>query len=99
MHNHYSFAGETSAGKSSLLNLFLGKDILPNALQTATTLQYGDRPRFEIAFIGTTITLLADNETDEHMRQRLQDKVNRRDCEHVGIFWPIPWLKVRNLHS
>lgn len=92
----HNFVGENGAGKTSLLNLLLGRDVLPDVLPTAATLQYGDIPRFDVHYKGATITLLADNETDDHMRQRLQDKVNRQGCKRVNIFWPIPWLQVKH---
>ncbi|XP_035668162.1 uncharacterized protein LOC118410490 [Branchiostoma floridae] len=46
---HIVVAGETSAGKSSLLNLLLGVDLLPHSFLSSTSviceLKYGDRER------------------------------------------------------
>ena len=50
----YSFKGETSSGKSSLVNLILGEKLLPHSVLSTTSticeLRYGEQPRIVAHF-------------------------------------------------
>ena len=55
---YFSWIGETSAGKSSIINLILGEDLLPySTLSTTSTiceLKYGEKPKIGVHFKQTS---------------------------------------------
>ncbi|KAJ8313597.1 hypothetical protein KUTeg_008158 [Tegillarca granosa] len=98
--------GETSAGKSSILNLLLGTEILPNSLLCSTSticrLRHCNEKRVEVTEVGNDIPikLNVDQLTDgKSLKSILQNYVsvekNRADnpYKYVDIYWPVPMLK------
>nr|XP_006813734.1 PREDICTED: mitofusin-2-like [Saccoglossus kowalevskii] len=98
-------AGETSSGKSTLLNLILGADILPVSLLSSTSviceLKYGDKKRAVVHKVDgskTEVNDLGDGEADcleklsvyIHMEN---DREKGSPYNRVEIFWPFPLLR------
>ena len=107
--NQFSFlsSGETSAGKSSLLNLLLGTDVLPHSLLCATStvcrLHNSDRKKVDIEpFTGDHIHIeLEDGKSSsdnlhEKLKQYISSKESRAEnlYKNVDIYWPLPMLMV-----
>ena len=104
------FTGETSSGKSSLVNLMLGKEILPSFSLTTTCniceLKYGEKPKIVAHFKdkdpetgGRTRTVSLEEPTGSSQRSYLEQispYVDKRSCnlKKVELFWPHPFLKV-----
>lgn len=101
-------AGETGAGKSSLLNLILGTEVLPysSLCETSTIfrLHHSNRKRFEIIYEDND-SKTVENENDSDLIKKLSEEMsgkNRSDedlgkhklCRQVEIYWPIPMLQV-----
>ena len=104
----WSFAGETSSGKSSLINLILGEDILPCSTATTTSticeLKYGETPTMVVHFkdkdpeTGETtkkIPLHKPNDQSTYLEQ-ISSYVHQKDSmfEKVELFWPHELLQV-----
>ena len=100
-------SGETSAGKSSLLNLLLGTDVLPHSLLCATStvcrLHNSDKKKVDIEpFTGDHIRIkLEDGESSsdnlhEKLKQYISSKESRAEnlYKNVDIYWPLPMLMV-----
>ncbi|KAL5022494.1 hypothetical protein ScPMuIL_001649 [Solemya velum] len=93
--------GETGAGKSSFINLLLGKDILPCALLSNTCviceIEYGDRTSFSVFShnsqsvleVKTMHDFLSETEFFQDVARVVQDKSNMK----VRITLPIDILK------
>ncbi|XP_066280824.1 uncharacterized protein [Branchiostoma lanceolatum] len=99
-------AGETSSGKSSLINLLLGEDLLPSAHLSSTSvickIRYGDKERAVINYAdGRQETLtLPDGEDAESFTSLLHthlhkkaDREKRSQYQDVEIFVPLKFLK------
>ncbi|XP_077981433.1 uncharacterized protein LOC144436502 [Glandiceps talaboti] len=98
-------AGETSSGKSSLLNLILGVDILPVSLLSSTSviceLKYGDKRRAVVHRIDGTKIELNDLENDDaKCLEKLENYIHQKEEREKGspysrveIFWPFPLLR------
>ena len=104
------FAGETSSGKSSLVNLILGEEILPCCTSVTTTticeLKYGERPAMVVHFKDK------DPETGETTKNiPLDEPCEQSSClkqistfvhtdgllfKKVELFWPHDLLQVIN---
>ena len=94
--------GETSAGKSSLLNLIIGTEVLPYSLLCATSticrLHNDARMWFEVD--GQEVVIEEDSEDPTAcLRDKLLPfvsvKENReKEVKQVDIYWPIPMLPV-----
>ena len=104
------FIGETSSGKSSLVNLMLGKEILPSfsdgTTSTICELKHGEKPKLVAHFKDK------DPETGERKRtvsleeptgssqesylEQISPYVDKRGCnlKKVELFWRHPFLKV-----
>ena len=101
--------GETSAGKSSFLNMILGENLLPySVLSTTSTiceLKYGRERRVEVHFKDRGERMrtvhLVDNVS--YMEQISQYVKHEREEDHpykrVEIYLPHPLLKVTNNNS
>ncbi|XP_045157887.1 dual serine/threonine and tyrosine protein kinase-like [Mercenaria mercenaria] len=103
-------AGETSAGKSSLLNLILGTDVLPHSLLCATSticrLHNSKSKKFEIITNeNEIIPIEVNNENPEKEEELLKEKLKpyvsstesreEHKYKQVEIYWPIPLLQDR----
>ena len=107
---HFLQTGETSAGKSSIINLILGEDLLPySTLSTTSTiceLKYAEKPGIKIHFKDSA------SESGEPIYQELgqssrtyKEEIepflnvkNERDkgspYKMIELFWPHPLFKV-----
>ena len=98
------FSGETTAGKSSLLNLLLGSDCLPHSLLTCTTticrLRNKDEKKIIItdkANVTTELDLPQDVDAacmKSMLKKYVSSGVGYDQYNYVDIHWPIPILKV-----
>ena len=99
--------GETSAGKSSFLNLLLGADVLPHSLLSTTSTicrLHNIRPdqprRFKISTNnGAPITRTIDEHTIDKLKEEISGRPPKRVQQmesqiekEVDIYWPIPML-------
>ena len=94
------FLGETSSGKSSLLNLFMGQEVLPVQILSCTStvclLNYG---------VQSGGNLVLKNKTKKHFeyneRSKYIYKADKRDkmFDHsaVELTVPLPFLKVSDI--
>ncbi|XP_069115407.1 uncharacterized protein [Argopecten irradians] len=94
--------GETSAGKSTLLNLLLGNKILPSSLRSNTStvcrlrnksqkmIKVHDKSGENVIHSRT----FDDNITDETLRQELHAYISCKTdlYKFVDIYWPMPFL-------
>lgn len=99
-------SGETSAGKSSFLNLLFGYEILPthtvSCTSTITTLRYGVRSHAKVIFGSpeTEDTLIEplDKSGREELYKIVFMRGNERheghDVKEVQVFLPLDILKV-----
>lgn len=103
-------SGETSAGKSSMLNLILGEELLPfSVLSTTSTiceLKYGRERRIKIHYkeAGKEPKIKHLDESSSYMDQisefvhvkssSLREKAS--DYRKVELFWPHKLLEVRH---
>ena len=104
------FAGETSSGKSSLVNLILGEEILPCCTTVTTSticeLKYGERPAMVVHFKDkdpetgeTTKNIPLDEPFEESScREQISTFVHKKGSsfKKVELFWPHDLLQVRN---
>lgn len=109
--NFMSISGETSAGKSSMLNLILGEELLPfSVLSTTSTiceLKYGKRRQIKIHYkeAGKAPKIKYLDESSPYVDQisefvhvksaTLREKAS--DYSKVELFWPQKLLQVRIL--
>lgn len=100
--NWFSVLGDTSAGKSSLVNLIIAKDLLPyGVLSTSTTITqiFNSKERKaivtyengkQVQIINPTLEILK-----EHIgKDRSGQNTRRYKVERVDIYWPVPLLSV-----
>ena len=103
--------GETSAGKSSMLNLILGEELLPfSVLSTTSTiceLKYGRKERINIhykeerkepkvKYLDESCPYMDQISEFVHLKSAsLREKAS--DYKKVELFWPHRLLKVRYL--
>lgn len=94
--------GETSAGKSSLLNLLLGCEILPTSVLRCTSaicrLRNSNRKQFVIHdYQGDTRVF--NEMSDEEFRNKVKEYTSihsgkqSEKVKYVDIYWPIPILQ------
>lgn len=101
-------AGETSAGKSSLLNLLLGTDVLPHSLLCATAticrLHNSQDKRVEIEDANgkvKKITIDEEDATSNLLHAKLKPYISSKEMREdhlyklVDIYWPLPVLQDR----
>lgn len=104
------WTGETSAGKSSVINLILGDDLLPSALLSTTSticeLKYGEKPKIGVHFKQTDTELrkpmFQELVTDggESYKQQIEKfvslKSGREEVPYtkIELFYPHPLFKV-----
>lgn len=101
--------GETSAGKSSIINLILGEDLLPYSILSTTSticeLKYGEKPGIRIHFKN------GNGKTREPIYQELghssatykeeiqgfvhlKNEREKSPYKKIELFWPHPLFKV-----
>ncbi|XP_078583768.1 uncharacterized protein LOC144866282 [Branchiostoma floridae x Branchiostoma japonicum] len=100
---HILVVGETSSGKSSLLNLLLGKDILPESNQPCTStlcfVKYGGVKRATVYLKESNPVIIDLLGTDRTKKEELASYVNRwgrpdaEEVEKVVIEWPLDFLQ------
>lgn len=98
------FQGETSAGKSTFVNLLLGVELLPQSPLTCTSpiCRISNRVRKRIVLIDSEDKQqnveLENTEGAEEMRTRLKGYISATQAgekyKAVDICWPIPCLQV-----
>ncbi|XP_021377788.1 uncharacterized protein LOC110465932 [Mizuhopecten yessoensis] len=94
--------GETSAGKSSLLNLILGSNILPSSLRSNTStvcrlhnheqkmIKVYDQSGKKLVHHGVFDYNISDDVLKKEMQKYISCEEN--PYRYVDIFWPIPFL-------
>ncbi|XP_019618029.1 PREDICTED: uncharacterized protein LOC109465257 [Branchiostoma belcheri] len=106
-------AGETSSGKSSLLNLILGEELLPTATLSTTSviceIRYGQERKVKVfTWEGEVIEVpLTEADDDKSSLQKLSEYVHqkgKRDEEDfpykkAEIYLPLNFLKVQHLKT
>ena len=113
IYDTFCWIGETSAGKSSVINLILGEDILPHALLSTTSticeLKYGVKRAICIHFKenGTHTPAPMTHElvdsAEETYQQQIKNFVNlKKDREKtpykkIELFLPHPLLQVKEM--
>ncbi|XP_070564254.1 uncharacterized protein [Ptychodera flava] len=98
-------AGETSSGKSSLLNLILGANILPVSLLSSTSaiceLKYGERKRARVHRLdGSTEDIEDLGDDEQQCLEKLEKYIHKKEDREKGslyskveIFWPFSLLQ------
>lgn len=107
---HFWQTGETSAGKSSIINLILGEDLLPSSILSTTSticeLKYDKKPGIRIHLkdcagkSGESIYQELGNSSKTY-KEEIEDFLdlkNERDkgspYKKIELFWPHPLFKV-----
>ena len=101
------FSGESSAGKSSLLNLLFGEECLPvhakSCTATITTIRYGRQRKARIIYRYKEPYEI--NTSNAEGMKEFNDIVfmgenrDEHDIKEVQVFLPVWFLKVSSLHS
>ena len=103
-----SSAGETGAGKSSVLNLMFGDDFLQSShgssTSTITRLSYGTRLRAEIVYRDNSPSDVHDNISVQYLKENIykqmakvgdeNERIHRTNIKEVRIQIPSEILKV-----
>lgn len=102
----FGIAGDVSSGKSSLINLLLGDDILPTALLHTTSVICSIHDSNERKIIccyqegsidaPRTIEVSSNDELKDKLEELIAFK-DRPPYKCVEVFLPMPFLKVRRL--
>ncbi|XP_062610414.1 uncharacterized protein in xynA 3'region-like [Saccostrea cucullata] len=91
-------AGETSSGKSSLINLILGKDILPSDVKATTTrvcrVRYSEKRKVSTLDKDEKVLAMSEFNDEKDMLKMLEvAKTCDHRIEYVDIGFPVPLLK------
>lgn len=89
-------AGETSAGKSSLLNLIIGSNILPKGvLQCTSTIChiYNNVEKKAVVIDENDREICINDVTLETLEKYIVFKKSSPNYKRVNIYWPLPMLK------
>lgn len=101
---YYFFKGETSSGKSCIINRLLGERILPTDVTPSTTRVC--RINYSKEFVICTRDTNDKNELErmsfqnkEDMENRLDELAQTNDPEvgYVDIYLPVPLLQVKSI--
>ena len=101
--SHFTTSGETSAGKSSLINLLLGKNIMPTSIQqntlTICEVSYGPAEEAVLHFANRRKPpRVLTGDTFDKFKYYIQEPIeNENWCEWIEIRIPNPLLKVKKL--
>lgn len=96
------FLGDTSAGKSSLVNLIIEEDLLPCRVlsSTSTITRIFNSEGKNATIVGDGQRYHINNVTKKVLKDIVsvkQSEQNMRRYERVDIFWPVPMLKVNSI--
>lgn len=96
------FLGDTSAGKSSLVNLIIEEDLLPCGVlsSTSTITRIFNSEGKNATIVGDGQRYHINNVTKKVLKDIVsvkQSEQNMRRYERVDIFWPVPMLKVNSI--
>lgn len=99
----FLYLGETSAGKSTLINLIVGDDILPVDLEQSTTkvvcrIKYCDKLTVSECNSAGKIVETKTFDSEEEMKKKLEVICENKDSdiEIVDIGFPVKILQVNN---
>ena len=101
--SHFTTSGETSAGKSSLINLLLGKNIMPTSIQqntlTICEVSYGPAEEAVLHFANRRKPpRVLTGDTFDRFKYYIQEPIeNENWCEWIEIRIANPLLKVKKL--
>lgn len=93
-------AGETSSGKSSIINLILGEKILPTGITASTSrvcrVKYCERCMISTRDINDEEIENMSFENSKEMAKKLKTLANTNDTKisYVDIYMPVPLLQV-----
>lgn len=99
-------SGETSSGKSSIINLILGEKILPTGIGASTSrvcrVKHSDC--YEVSTKDRNGDILEEKQSFKNakeMAEKLQDLAGTADEEigYVDIYMPVPMLQVDTLKA
>lgn len=97
------FLGETSAGKSSIINLIIGNKILPTGITSSTSrvcrIRYSEQMMISIRDKNEMELKCMTFTNREEMAEKLSDFAQTNDSEisYVDIYFPVPLLQVHIL--
>ncbi|XP_062575016.1 dynamin-like protein 2, partial [Saccostrea cucullata] len=92
-------AGETGSGKSTIINLILGEDILPSHIKATTTrvcrIRYSEKRKVSTLDKDGKVLTMSEFKDEEDMSEMLEDIANTYDhrIEYIDICFPVPLLK------
>lgn len=102
----FLLSGETSSGKSSIINLILGEKILPTGIGASTSkvcrVKHSDC--YEVSTKDRNGEILEEARSFKNakeMTERLQDLAKTADEEisYVDIYMPVPMLQVDTIQA
>ncbi|KAJ8322061.1 hypothetical protein KUTeg_000532 [Tegillarca granosa] len=95
--------GETSAGKSSFLNMLFGFDILPQSVlhctNTICRIKNSSDKRLEVTDFDGNTTIQGRDVSDEEFRKTIKtyttvdEEEQKQNVKYVDIYWPVPLLQ------
>lgn len=106
---YFVFTGETSSGKSRLVNLILGKEILPYSILSSTSaiceLKFGKERKIKVHFKESrpaqTIVLEPAESCGKSYREQISsfvhigtDREKGSNFKKIELFWPHSLLEV-----
>ncbi|XP_061165684.1 dynamin-like protein 2 [Saccostrea echinata] len=92
-------AGETSSGKSSIINLIIGTDIVPTDIMATTTrvcrIRYSDKKRVSALDKDGKDVVLSEFNDEEKLMEMMEDLARTGDqhIEFIDVWFPVPILK------
>ncbi|XP_061165560.1 dynamin-like protein 2 [Saccostrea echinata] len=92
-------AGETSSGKSTIINLIIGKDIVPTDIMATTTrvcrVRYSDKMRVSKLDKEGKEIVSTEFSDEEQLSETMEDLARTDDhrIEYIDVWFPVPILK------
>lgn len=105
MYIFFNYTGETSCGKSSIINLILGEKILPTSITASTSrvcrVKHSERCMISIRDSKDELIKTTLFENSIEMAEPLETlaKTNIEEISYVDIYMPVPLLQVRSLKN